>query len=533
LFASIPSGGADAFGGPVPQERLTASSRDTSHAAARMPSSNKAHFVPISLPTPSTAPSPDTGRITLIAPVYWSWGPVVSADGKFVVFESAEANRHPGDPDWNMDVFVHDRLTGETSIISRGPDGTAGGEYAYADSISADGRYITFSSRAHNLVQDDTNREWDVFLYDQLTGETTRVSVASDGRQGNGGSLGSAISANGQVVVFNSWATNIVGPDQNRRTDVFLRDLETGHTSLASRALDGTPGNDDSDEVTISSDGNHVGFTSTSTNLVGGDTNGARDVFVQDWLASEMARVSVATDGAQANGDSSGPSLSADGRYVVFVSAATNLVTADTNGEPDVFIHDRLTGATARVSVASDGKQADRGSGWGSLSGDGQFVAFYSDATNLVAADTNALGDAFVHDRLAGETSRVSLARDGSQGSLGASAPSISADGRYIVFNSADLGGVVVFDPRPVEAPSWLPTSTATPEASLSPTTVPLEPSSPSPLATPIVAVPTEISESASIAGDSFLERLGVRGCGAAWTLLLLFLGLAAFWKRS
>ena len=525
LFASTSSGGADAFAGAVPQERLTASSRATLHAAARMLIANEAYLVPISLPTPSSVPSPDTGRLTLIAAVYWSWGPIVSANGKFVVFESTEANRHPGDPDWNMDVFVHDRLTGETRIISRGPDGTAGGDYAYADSISADGRYITFSSRADNLVPDDTNRDWDVFLHDRMTGETTRVSLASDGRQGNGGSLGSALSANGQVVVFNSWATSFIGPDLNRQTDVFFRDLDTGYTTLVSRASDGTPGNDVSDQATISSDGQAVAFTSTSTNLVGGDTNGAADVFVYDRSTGEVTRVSVASDGTQGNERSSGPALSADGRYIVFVSSATDLVAEDTNREDDVFVHDRLTGETTRVSVTSNGEQANRGSGWGSLSGDGRFVAFDSAAGNLVAGDSNSIGDEFVHDRQTGATVRISFAADGSQARIGSVRPSISGDGRYIAFNSADLGGVVVYDRYPDEAAAWLqtasafptimrtPTTTASPETGLATTTAP-------------TATPTERPPGAS-ASTPRTEPLDGFPCGIALLLPLASMGIA------
>src|SRR3990172_12312530 len=179
-----------------------------------------------------------------------------------------------------MDANVHDRLTGETTLVSVPIDGTEEGDYTYVDSISADGRYLVFSSKADNLVPGDTNYDWDIFVHDQVTGQTSRVSLASDGRQGNGGSQGGVLSADGNVLAFDSWATNFVGPDENRRTDVFVRDLQTGHTTLVSRATDGTPGNLESGEPAISSDGRYVAFSSKSTNLVGGDSNGATDVFI-------------------------------------------------------------------------------------------------------------------------------------------------------------------------------------------------------------------------------------------------------------
>jgi len=493
----------------------TGFSRDASNAPAHL----------ANLAASTAQPTPPASHLSFIAPVYWSWGPIISANGRFVAFESSQANQDPGDPDWNIDVFVHDRLTGELRIVSRARDGAPGGESAEADSISDDGRYIAFSSRASNLVPDDTNRDWDVFLHDRETGETTRVSRASDGRQGNGGSVGGVLSADGKLLVFSSWATNFVGPDVNRQTDVFVRDLDTGSTTLVSRASDGTPGNDVSDQATISSDGQVVAFISTSTNLVGGDTNGTADVFLYDRNTGEVTRVSVASDGIQGNDRSSGPSLSADGRYVVFVSSATNLVSADTNLDSDLFVHDRLTGETTRVSVASNGEQANRGSGWGSLSGDGRFVAFDSAAANLVAGDSNSIGDEFVHDRQTGATVRISFAADGSQARIGSVRPSISGDGRYIAFNSADLGGVVVFDRYPDEVAAWLQTATASPTTVRTPTTTAFPETELATTAAP-TATPTERPPGAS-ASTPRTEPLDGFPCGIALLLPLASLGIA------
>src|SRR5439155_1444704 len=204
-------------------------------------------------------------------------------------------------------------------------------------------------------------------------------------------------------------------------------------------ASDGTQGNSDSFAPSISADGCFVAFASFASNLVSGDTNGAPDVFVHDRLTGATERVSVASDGTQAQGNDrqSAPSISADGRFVAFDSFASSLVSGDTTGLLDVFVHDRLTGATVRVTLASDNTQGNDSSEAASISADGRFVAFASFASNLVSNDTNATVDSFVHDRLTGATRRVSVGSDGIQGNGGSlEKPSISADGRFVAFAS-------------------------------------------------------------------------------------------------
>src|SRR5437867_4406185 len=224
---------------------------------------------------------------------------------------------------------------------------------------------------------------------------TVRVSVASDGTEGNDVSLGSALSADGRFVAFDSAATDLVAGDTNGVSDVFVHDRQTGTTERVSVASDGAQGNGSSGLVTfafppaLSADGRFVAFVSFATNLVAGDTNGATDVFVHDRQAGTTERVSVASGGSQSNGSNVGSALSADGRFVAFQSAATNLVADDTNGATDVFVHDRQTGTTERMSVASDGSQGNGFNAGPALSADGRFVAFHSTATNLVAGDTN------------------------------------------------------------------------------------------------------------------------------------------------
>ena len=181
-----------------------------------------------------------------------------------------------------------------------------------------------------------------------------------------------------------------------------------------------------------------MAFASDASNLVYGDTNGFSDAFVYDRQTGQTSRVSIATDGTQGNsGINTNPVISDDGRYVAFVSNATNLVDGDTNGSKDIFVHDRQTGQTTRVSVTSDGSQANSNSWNASISGNGRYITFCSTANNLVSGDTNGYSDVFVHDQQTGQTTRVSIVSDGTQGNSASYSSSLSDDGRYVVFDSA------------------------------------------------------------------------------------------------
>ena len=274
----------------------------------------------------------------------------------------------------------------------------------------------------------------------QCTAEVVeQVSVASNGAQANGNSDSPSISSDGQLIAFISEASNLVLNDTNAADDVFVHDRNTGSTERVSVASDGTEADDDSITLSLSSDGNFVAFESFATNLVIIDTNDFKDVFVHELVTDITERVSVATNGAEANGDSFYVDISSGGRFVSFVSEATNLVANDTNGKSDIFVHDRFTGKTARVSVASDGTQADADSSFTSISSDGRYVAFSSAATNLVADDTNGLADFFVHDR---QDATTELVTGPSEFDIGAGivnvAPMISPDGIFVGFRSPD-----------------------------------------------------------------------------------------------
>jgi len=360
----------------------------------------------------------------------------ISADGRYAVFGSYASNLVSGDTNGYSDIFFHDRQTGETSRISLAFDGTQANSDSYGTSISADGRYVVFASGADNLTTGDTNGGVDVFIHDRQTGETTRVSLASDGTQANDSSHNPSISADGRYVAFTSWANNLVAGDTNGLDDVFVHDRQTGATMRISVASNGAQGNSNSSTPTISADGRYAAFQSWASNLVAGDTNGKPDIFVHDRQTGEASRVSVASDGSQANSYSYAPSISTDGRYVAFVSNATNLVAGDVNETGDIFVHDRQSGETTRVSVASDGTQANDWSEYPTISADGRYVAFGSSASNLVVGDTNLLNDVFIHDRQSGATIRIPNSPAGFQSNASVYAPSISGNGRVIAFTS-------------------------------------------------------------------------------------------------
>jgi len=354
-----------------------------------------------------------------------------------MAFRSLAGNLVPLDTNHSTDVFVHDLAWRTTERVSVSSTGEQGNHDSFDASISLDGRYVAFGSLASNLVPGDTNGYEDAFVRDRSTGITTRVSVSSTGEQGNANSFHPAISADGRYVAFHSQATNLVSPDTNGSAyDIFLHDRASGTTKLVSRSTTGVQGNAQSLYPWISADGRYVVFESLASNLVPGDTNGASDVFVRDCASDVTTRVSVSSTGAQGNSTSDSPSISADGRFVAFRTFASNLVPGDTNRTGDVLVHDRVTGTTTRVSVTSGGQQADYSSFLSSISSDGRYVAFESFATNLVPRDTNGSVDIFVHDRVRGITTRVSVSTYGEQANSDCDAPVISADGRYAGFAS-------------------------------------------------------------------------------------------------
>lgn len=372
------------------------------------------------------------------------FGNYVSGNGRYVAFGSLASNLVPGDTNNATDIFVYDLLTKQMERVSVASDGTQGNEVSVNSvGMSKDGRYVVFHSRASNLVPGDTNGQDDVFIRDRQAGITQRVSIGSDGTQGdNFSGFGYVyVSDDGRSVAYESLSSNLVPNDTNLKNDVFVFDRQTNENHRVSVASDGTQGNNGSYVLDMSPDGRYILFSSSATNLIAGDTNNSSDVFMYDMQTGQTIRLSLGTGGIQGNGDSDDGAFSDDGRFIGFTSLASNLVSGDTNNAEDVFVFDRQNKTTTRVSVSSNGSQSPGGYIFGtSISPDGRFVVFATIADGLVPGDTNGLWDVFVRDTALGTTTLVSVRADGSQsnGQNGTSRkPTISDDGKIIAFSSS------------------------------------------------------------------------------------------------
>ncbi len=360
----------------------------------------------------------------------------ISGDGKYVAFETLATNLVPGDANNTWDIIVKDRETGQIERVSVASNGEQANNYSLEPSISTNGRFISYSSVATNLVSNDNNGYSDAFLHDRQTDTTIRVSVSSSGEEGNGPSWNCDVSTDGNLVAFYSEATNLVATDTNGYGDIFVHNQESGQTELVSISSAGVQGNNDSYCYGMSADGRYIVLESLATNLVASDTNGFRDVFIHDRQTGLTELVSVSSTDEQGNGNSQAGDVSTDGRYVAFSSYVTNLVPEDTNDQRDAFIRDRQTGQTERISISSSGEQGNADSYCYGLSDDGRYVVFISNASNLVSGDTNGFYDVFVRDRLAGQTTRISVSSSGTQANEYSHKPAISANGRFIAFLS-------------------------------------------------------------------------------------------------
>ena len=366
--------------------------------------------------------------------------PSVSADGRFVAFASFSDNLVAGDTNGRSDIFVRDRLTGTTERVSvssagrqaEGDSGILGG--MGAPSISADGRFVAFDSEGTNLVRGDTNGTADVFVRDRLLGTTERISA---GAQFGGGTEGT-ISDDGNRVAFVSFADDIVAPDTNFTSDIFVRDRTTGVTVRATDAQDGSQANSSSFNPDLNANGQLVAFDSFASNLAPGDDDGAVDVFVRDLDTGVTEGISLSPAGSSGVlNHGSGATISPNGRWVAFSTQETNLFP-DANGPvEDVVLFDRTSRTYEVESVNDTGAQGNDNSNQPSVSADGRYVAFTSFAQNLVPEDANFRNDVFVRDRVARTTRRVSVGSAGEEGDLDSLAPAIDADGQVIAFSSS------------------------------------------------------------------------------------------------
>ncbi len=307
--------------------------------------------------------------------------------------------------------------------------------------VSADGRFVAFVSHATNLVPGDVNGQ-EVFIRDLRDGSTERVAVNQAGSQATRASNHPAVSADGRFVAFESIAANLISGDTNGREDVFVKDRLTGAVDRVSVTSTGKQALASSGRPAISADGRFVAFES-SASLVPDDTNrygdagSVGDVFVHDRVTHVTERVSVDSTGGEVADGSGSPSISADGRLVGFVAPVAGLVAGDTNGLQDAFVHDRDTGATERVSVDSTGRQTDSWSGPPQMPTEGSLVAFTSNASNLVPNDANGAPDIFLRDQRGGRTTRASLDAGGGEANGANELATISADGRVVAFTSS------------------------------------------------------------------------------------------------
>ncbi len=339
-----------------------------------------------------------------------SYLPSVSSDGRYVVFRSQASNLVPNDTNYNEiglgeDLFLRDRTSNTTERVNISSNGEEAedGRHVNEVRVSDNGRFVAFSTAGRNLVSNDSNGTQDVYLRDRQQGTTSLISVGSDGGLGDNDSTLTDFTPDGRYVVFQSSASNISPGDENQAIDIFVYDLLNKQTEMISVSSSGVSGNGFSTQGTISDDGRFVAFSSKASNLVGGDTNQAGDVFLHDRELNTTRRVSVSSTGEQANGSDSIVSsyISGNGNYVVWDSSASTLVSDDTNNVEDVFSYNQQSGLTERVSVSSTGLQGNKRSDftYGSispLSYDGNIVLFTSQASNFYSGDDGFSNDVFI-----------------------------------------------------------------------------------------------------------------------------------------
>lgn len=370
--------------------------------------------------------------------------PALTPDGGVLAFASGAPDLVPGDANGAADIFALDLGTGALGLVSV-PEGSAEGANGPSTGplISADAHYVIFESLASNLVSSDLNGQSDIFVRDLAAGTTRLVSVNDAGTgSGNDSSYSPATTPDAQVIVFESLSSDLAPGDTNSGSDVFWRDLSRATNVLVSLNADGTStGNQPSCCGSVSADGRFVVFESAAADLVPDDMNGAWDVFVRDMVAGTTVLVSInRTHTGSGNDASYAAAISPDGRYVAYTSAASDLVSGDANFLPDVYLYDRLTGSNRLASVNHRGTASGQGASLhpSAFSANSRVFAFLSEANDLVALDDNpGVTDLFAHDALTGANTLVSARCDGAGGGSADSGEArLSADGRFVAFQS-------------------------------------------------------------------------------------------------
>jgi Tol biopolymer transport system component len=363
-----------------------------------------------------------------------SWSATTTADGRFIAFTSLADNLTPNDNNNASDIFFYNGESGTITRISVGPNGE-GNEDSFHPALSADGRFVAFASAANNFVDNDNNGVSDIFLYDMTNGSLRLIS-GGNGQSGNGASRSPAISADGRYVAFRSEATNLVANDNNNAADIFLFDRQTETIARVSVSDSGAEANGESHSPAISGDGRYVVFVSGATNLTAANSGHVENVYLRDRQAGTTRLISVGLNGQTADNHSATPTISQDGRTIAFQSSAGNLIENDHNNAADVFVYQLETGRITAVSVNNYGHLGNRSSGYPTLSADGRFVAFASFATNFSPISQFGFSNIYLHDRRQGVTEQISRSHDGQDADGSSVGATLSADGRYVLFDS-------------------------------------------------------------------------------------------------
>ncbi len=395
----------------------------------------------IAVPATTAFAAPTTTRASLASTGVQSTGgandaPSLSSNGRYVAFASLATNLVPGDTNAMSDVFVRDTVANTTIRVSVSSGGAQSNGISDQPAISGDGRYVAFHSNATNLVTGDTNAKYDVFVRDVVAGTTTRVSVSTSGTEGNGDSAQPAVSADGRYVAFQSFADNLISADQLGKADIFVRDQTLNATQRVSLSYDNGSPSGQSLWPSISADGRFVAFVSYGFNIVLGFTSSVAQIYVRDRQAGTSLAISIGTDNKPGNKDSSKPRISADGTTVVWRSLAEKMVAGDTNAHADIFVRNVSAGPTSRI-VGVGGAQLNGDSDEPGIDAIGRMIAFRSAATNVVAGDTNAVDDTFIFDRQQATLVRADLTSTGAQATALSSKATISGSGQQVAFRTA------------------------------------------------------------------------------------------------
>lgn len=372
-----------------------------------------------------------------------SLNPKLNNSGRYLVFDSTATDLVADDTNGYRDIFIVDRNSYSTALISLDKDGELANDDSLQPSITSDGRYVLYHSKATDLVDDfDSSASViNIFLYDRSSKTTTQITLDTDGNAPNGDSTNGSISSDGKYIVFQSAASDLVAEDTNSATDIFLYKVSDKTITRISLDSDGNNADDDSSYPCISSDGAYVAYQSLASDIFSGDTNEKSDVFLYDTSAKTTTRISNDAQGNNADGDSLRPAISADGKKIVFDSDATDLVSGDTNNNRDVFLYSVADATNTRISLDINKNNSDGHSISATISADGKLVAFMSDATDLVSGDDNNTAtdgnyDLFLYDSGDESIIRVSETHDGSNSDGSCSSATIDEDGTTVAFAS-------------------------------------------------------------------------------------------------